>query len=304
MESAVIILKQMVIMFIYMAIGWILYRKKLLTQEGSKSLANLLIYVILPSVIIRSFCLMDGRQASGDFIASVLLGIASLLLAMFLSALLCRKNPIDNFGAAFSNAGFMGIPLISALIGSETVLYTAGMVAFLNIFQWFYGQNLLAEKKQKLHLREITLNPLVLSFAAGLILFYTKPEVSEILLTPIQALAALNAPVAMVVLGVYLAQTEIKELFVERRLYWSSFVRLIMIPACTILLFSLLKGVGQEIKSAILIAAAAPVGSNVAVYAQKQNKDYRYAVKIVCLSTLLSIISMPACIFVAEKVWG
>lgn len=303
MAGTVIILKQMVIMFIYMAVGCILFRKKLLSKEASKGLANLLLYVILPSVIIKSFSAADDRQSIGAIAGSVLLGVAILLLAMVVAAVLFRKNPIDNFGAAFSNAGFMGIPLISALVGPEAVLYTAGMVASLNIFQWFYGQSILAEKKMRVHYKEILSNPLVISFAAGLAMYFFQIKLPELLLTPINALSALNAPIAMIVLGVYLAQTDIKGLFVERRLYYVSFARLFIMPAATFFFLSLFPGMGTEVKMSLLIAAAAPVGSNVAVYAQKLGADYTYAVKTVCLSTLLSIISMPACIWAAGAIW-
>lgn len=303
MAGTVIILKQMVIMFIYMAVGCILFRKKLLSKEASKGLANLLLYVILPSVIIKSFGAADDRQGAGAIAGSVLLGIAILLLAMAVAAALFRKNPIDNFGSAFSNAGFMGIPLISSLVGPEAVLYTAGMVAFLNIFQWFYGQSILAGKKMELHYREILSNPLVLSFVAGLAMYFLRIKLPELLFTPVNALSALNAPIAMIVLGVYLAQTDIKGLFVERKLYYVSLARLFIIPAATLLFLSLFRETGTEVKMSLLIAAAAPVGSNVAVYAQKLGTDYTYAVKTVCLSTLLSIISMPACIWAAEVMW-
>lgn len=303
MENALIIFKQMFIMFIYMGIGFYMFHKKLMSHEGSKGLANLLLYIILPSVIIKSFCSGDA-QDKGLFLISVLLGAAALLLAMVLAAVFFKKRPVDNFATAFSNAGFMGIPLIHAIAGSEAVLYITGMVSFLNILQWFYGQGILAEQKVGLQIKDLMRNPLIISFLTGIIILFGNVKVPGLLLEPVQALASLNAPTAMIILGGYLAQTDIKQLFTEGRLYYAAAIRLIIIPVCTIFMLSLFYNIPYEVRLSILIAASAPAGSNVAVYAQRLNKDYVYAVKTVCLSTLLSILTMPVCIYIAEWLWN
>jgi predicted permease len=56
-------------------------------------------------------------------------------------------------------------------------------------------------------------------------------------------------------------------------------------------------------KLALLIAASCPVGSNVAVYAHLHHKDYPYAVETVVISTLFSIVSIPAIVWLAGLIW-
>ena len=107
----------------------------------------------------------------------------------------------------------------------------------------------------------------------------------------------------MVVLGVYLAQTDLKSLFADKMLYLNSAVRLLAIPMVTLALFCLLPASLQEARMALLIVASAPVGSNVAVYAQLNHLDYTYASKSVCLSTLFSILTMPLMIALAGLLW-
>ena len=109
----------------------------------------------------------------------------------------------------------------------------------------------------------------------------------------------MNAPLAMIALGTFLANGELRDIFTDIRLYKVSAVRLLLIPLMTILMLKLFPE--GEMRMAILIAAAAPIGSNVAVYAEINGCDYSYAAKIVCLSTLLSIVTMPLIVLISSN---
>ena len=293
METVFIVLRQIVIMFVYMAIGGLLFQKGLITKEGSKSLANLLLYAVLPCVVVKSFCVARTPERMSGLLVSFLAALGILLLAMAVSHLLFKKNPIDDFGAAFSNAGFMGFPLVAAVQGSEAIFYAAGFVALLNALQWTYGQSLISGDPGYRSPKAILKNPLVLSLLLGILIFCFEIPVPAIASDLLAALAALNAPLAMVILGVYLAQTDPKTLFNDPHLYVVAAARLVLIPLLTILVLKLLPAEYAAIATTLVIVAAAPIGSNVAVYAQKLGKDYAYAVRGLCLSTLLSPITMP-----------
>ena len=293
MATVFIVLRQIVIMFVYMAIGGLLFKKGLITKEGSKSLANLLLYVVLPCVVVKSFCVARTPERTSGLLVSFLAALGILLLAMVVSHLLFKKNPIDDFGAAFSNAGFMGFPLVAAVQGSEAIFYAAGFVALLNALQWTYGQSLISGDPSYRSPKAILKNPLVLSLLLGMLIFCLEIPVPAIASDLLAALSALNAPLAMVILGVYLAQTDAKTLFNDPHLYVVAAARLVLIPLLTALVLKLLPAQYASIATTLVIVAAAPIGSNVAVYAQKLGKDYAYAVRGVCLSTLLSVITMP-----------
>lgn len=293
MATVFIVLRQIVIMFVYMAIGGLLFQKGLITKEGSKSLANLLLYAVLPCVVVKSFCVARTPERMSGLLVSFLAALGILLLAMAVSHLLFKKNPIDDFGAAFSNAGFMGFPLVAAVQGSEAIFYAAGFVALLNALQWTYGQSLISGDPGYRSPKAILKNPLVLSLLLGILIFCFELPVPAIASDLLAALAALNAPLAMVILGVYLAQTDAKTLFNDPHLYVVAAARLVLIPLLTARMLKLLPAQYAAITTTLVIVAAAPIGSNVAVYAQKLGKDYAYAVRGVCLSTLLSAITMP-----------
>lgn len=293
MATVFIVLRQSIIMFVYMAIGGLLFQKGLITKEGSKSLANLLLYAVLPCVVIKSFCVARTPERMSGLLVSFLAALGILLLAMAVSHLLFQKNPIDDFGAAFSNAGFMGFPLVAAVQGSEAIFYAAGFVALLNALQWTYGQSLISGDPSYRSPKAILKNPLVLSLLLGILIFCFELPVPAIASDLLAALAALNAPLAMVILGVYLAQTDARTLFNDPHLYVVAAARLVLIPLLTAWMLKLLPAQYAAITTTLVIVAAAPIGSNVAVYAQKLGKDYAYAVRGVCLSTLLSAITMP-----------
>ena len=280
-------------MFIYMFIGFLLFKKELITREGSKSLANLLLYGVLPCVIVKSFLVQRTAENTVLLIASLIGSVVLLGMSMLISHILFKKNPIEDFGVAFSNAAFMGFPLVSSVLGADFVFYAAGFGAMLNALQWTYGQSILAKDPSLRSPKAIVKNPLVISLVLGLAVFFTGFSFPEIITSTLGAMSALNAPLAMIILGVYLAQTDLKSMFTDMHLYKISAFRLFVIPALSVLLVKLFMRSYPEVGIALIISASAPIGSNVAVYSQKLGLDYTYAVKLVCLSTIFSIISMP-----------
>lgn len=301
MELPIIILKQTLTMALYMAAGFILFKTKKITEEGSKSLASVLVWLVIPAMIIKSFCTAYSTEQIIKLGFSFLLGALSLLISIVITRLLFGKFPIDIVACSFSNAGFMGIPLIKASLGDEAVFYLIGLISLLNILQSTYGVSVLRAEKQKQSIRSILLSPIVISVLIGLciFLFGVGDKVPTILYSGIEAIAALNAPLAMLVLGVYLAQCSFKELFNIPRLYLMSAARLLLIPVIIILVFWPLP-IDTNIKLAVIIASAAPAGSNVAVYAQLYGADYKYACKTVALTTIFSIVTMPLMVMLAQ----
>ena len=306
METAVLLAKQLLIMFTLMFMGFIMAKTKKVTPEGNKSISNLLLYIVLPLTVINSFDVERTSKRTEELLISLCLSVLLLLAAMLTAALIFKKHPISNFGAAFSNAGFIGLPLISATLGYDAVFYIAGFAALLNALQWTYGQVVLKEEKLRLTWemrKSIIQSPIVIAFVLGLVRYFLPVSLPEMASSVISAVAACNAPMAMFILGFYLSRIEIKKGMINSTQWLTCGVRLLLIPAISMLLLSLFPGVSREIRMALLIVAAAPVGSNVSIYAQQLGKDYRGATINVCLSTLLSLISMPLLIMAAGWIW-
>lgn len=294
MELVFLTVRQLLVMVLYLLVGFFLYRGGVITSAGSKDLAAMLVKLIIPAVIVNSFCVPFSAQSLLSLGQSALLAALMLALAILVARWLYPHAPLENFSAAFSNAGFMGIPLVSAVLGADAVLYIVPFVALLNLLQWTYGADVICEKKTPVTLRQMLWNPPMVGIGIGLVLFVSGlgGALPTVAATMLQGVCGMNAPLAMVVLGVYLARENPATLFNDPRLYVVSAVRLLLVPLLSLLVLWVLP-VPRALALAVLICAAAPVGANVAVYAQLYGRNHAYAGKMVVLSTLLSLISLP-----------
>lgn len=295
-----VLLKQLALMLLYMIPGYVLYKKKLLTDGGVKDLGRLLLYVILPAAVINSYNMDFTAEKAVGLGISFVLAVLVVLVAVLLSKLCFPKMPIEHFGAAFSNAGFMGIPLVKAVLGDEAVYYAAAFVAIVNILQWTYGVFAMTGRKEEISPKKVLTNPILISFFIGLIVFFLPMRLPSLVTGFLSSLASMTAPVAMTMTGVYLAQMKLKDIFTDKLSYTTSLVRLALIPLATVVLLWLMPFGSFACKATLLIVAAAPIGTNVAVYAQLWNMDSARATREVVMSTLLSILTMPLIIQLFE----
>ncbi|MBR2822572.1 MAG: AEC family transporter [Clostridia bacterium] len=300
-----ILVKQMLQMFLLAGVGFLLFKGKKISLEGSKTLGNILIYVSLPAVIVNGFLVDRTPEHMRGILWSAAAALILLLCSILISHFVFRKDPIGSFAAAFSNPGFFGVPLMIATVGQGAVFYAASFIAFLNIGQWTYGVSRLTGQPltQGLKLKKLIQAPFVIAILLGLLLFAAQLRLPEILRSCVSTLAGLNTPLSMFTVGVYLAQTDLGRMFRKKELYLISAVRLLAIPLFSMLLLASLPAEMAQMKTVLLLAIACPVGSNVAVYAQLHGKDYGYAVETVILSTLLSILTIPLIVHLSTLIW-
>ncbi len=305
METAWILARQILQMFLLAGLGFALFRAGKISQEGSKALGNILIYLALPSVIINGFLVERTAEHVTGILYSALAAAALLLISILISRFFFRRDAIAAFSGVFSNPGFFGVPLIIASMGQGSVFYVACFIAFLNIGQWTYGVSILTGQSiaQGFQPKKLIRAPFIIAILTGLALFLIQPPLPAVVTGALSAVAALNTPLAMFTVGIYLAQADIPGLVRRRSLYAVSAVRLLIIPALALALLSLLPGSLHDMKLALLLAIACPVGSNVAVYAQLHGKDFPYAVGTVIVSTLFSLVTIPLLVWLAGLIW-
>ncbi len=303
MDTVKVLVNQLIIFVIYLAVGFLLEKGKLVTKKNSSALTSFLLYAVLPCLIVKAFMQPGSPEKTKELLWSLLLAALALALAMVISHLVFKKDPISDFGSSFSNAGLMGLPLIAAVLGSDAAFYTAGMVAMLNVLQWTYGQSLITGNWSELQPKKIIKNPLIIAFVIGLLVYFLQIPLPVQAVSTINSLASCSAPIAMVIIGVYLGGMKPAALK-DKSIWVCSFVRLIIIPAATLLLFALFKNLPVVLRMAIFISAMAPVGSNIAIYVERQGKDTAQATALVCLSTLLCLLTMPVMLMAATSLWG
>lgn len=305
MEIVTILIKQVFIMFVLMAIGFVAYRKQILSNQGTKDIGKLLLNVAIPMIVISNFCVEKSAEKTAELFESALLSFLCMALSVAFAYLVYhKKDRIAEFSAAFSNAGFIGIPLVQAIFGSGAVFYISVMIVLINVLQWTYGVYTITDDKSVMDFKKIMKNPLILSVGIGIVIYFLNIRLPKIAMDIISSISAINTPLAMIVSGVYLAQSDLLNAMRKKDAWLLSLSRLIVIPLIVMLVFRFLPFGSTAMKLSILLAGACPVGSNVAVFAQQYDKDYRKGVEYVCVSTLLSILALPLVIFVANLLFN
>ena len=302
---ALILLRQICMMFLLIALGVFLIKKNFLSEQGGKDLGAILLRIVIPCVILKSYIIDHTPERAAGLAISAGMALIAFLTAMVISCIIFgKRRRIENFGASFCNVGFMGIPLVQSVFGDEAVFYLVSYIALLNVFQWTYGVFILTGDRDVIRIKRIITNPAIVAFLLGLIIFFLKLPVPKVIVSTLSSIAAMNTPIAMIILGSYLVKMSVSEMFTSKSAFLCVFVRLVVIPLVTLAVIYMIPGVRMEIRQVILIACSTPVGANVAIFAKQYDKDYRLSVVMVCLSTILCIITVPAFYMIAERVMG
>ena len=297
-----ILLQQTIIMFALMLLGLLLSRRGMITEQGSRDLSNVLLYAVIPCVILRSYMSEFSTEKLRAMGLSALIAVIAFAASIAVAYLTCgTRHRIENFAVAFGNAGFIGIPLVTAVFGPEAAFYVVSFSTFANLLQWTYGIVIISGKKETMNLRMVFVNPVFISMVIGIALFVLQPTLPTVVTGTIGYIADGNTVLAMIILGYYLSKVQLRGLFADVRLYLFSALRLLVVPAVTVLVFLPFPFARGEITLITLIAAATPIASSTAIFAQKFDQDYRRAVSYVCLSTILSVATLPLVMLFAER---
>lgn len=286
-----------------MVLAFICYKIKLVNQEGNKTCSNLLLLVVNPCLIITAFQTdYDDKLVRGliiSFIWAVIAHIIAIVIAHFLIP--DKKNQdyyIDRLATAYSNCGFIGIPLVYSVLGNEGVFYLTAYMTVFNIFIWTHGLTLIESKVSFRQIREGLLSPMIIAIAFSLVLFFLRIRLPSVLLDSLTYVADMNTPLAMMIAGFSVAQADLKKTLHNLHIYWVSFLKLILIPL-VVMLFMYFAKVDYTIAYTTLIAAACPTGAVVTSLAIRYNRNYTYSSEIFSFTTLLSIVTIPAVAFIA-----
>ena len=286
-----------------MVLAFVCYRRKIVNQEGNRSVSNLLLMIVNPCLIITVYQTdYDARLVKGlliAFAAAFAAHVIAIIIARFLIPE--KNNPnyyLDRFGSIYSNCGFIGIPLIYSVLGNEGVFYLTAYMTMFNLFTWTHGLSLLENKISFRQLKEGLLSPMIIATCAAMILFFTQLRIPATVLDSMNYIADMNTPLAIMVAGFSVAQADLKKIFSNLHIYWVSFLKLMVVPlAVTVFLF--LFRIDHDIAYTTLIAASCPTATTMTMMAIRYNKNYTYASEIFAFTTVLSMVTIPVVTFIA-----
>lgn len=304
-DNLLIVAAQVGMLFILIALGFLCGKTRLFGDRGSKALTDVVLYLATPCIMIQSFQNMELTEKTAGGLGTAVL--CSVLIQGG-SAVVCRfifrdKNPdrrkVLRFGAVFSNCGFMSLPLQKAVIGSEGVFYGAVFVAVFNILVWSYGLLDMSGDAKDFSIKKIILNPGVLGAIAAAAMFFLKIKLPPLIMGPIDYLSALNTPLPMLVIGYHLSNNDFGAAVRDKGIYLVMLLRLILIPSAAFLIMKLC-GVSGNILTACTIASSAPVAATTTMFSDKFGRDVELSAGLVSMTTIVSIVTMPLIIAVAQ----
>ncbi|MBQ7858714.1 MAG: AEC family transporter [Faecalibacterium sp.] len=298
MQLALITVQQVFSLFLLIAAGYIAAKTGALKPQAKQAFSDLLVNLVLPAMIINTYLSgYDPNTFANLLVAfglSLLLLGGGMLLAMGLGLAVKGGNrPLVQFAGTFPNAAYMGFPLISALFGAEGLLYASAFATVFNVLQWTAGVALLEPQRSRREmLRGILANPVIWSVVIGLVIYLGRVPVPAILAQPIAAMGSMTTPLSMVITGIIMAGSDLRQMVGNRQVWYVVAMRLLLIP---FIWFGVLRLLGLQgmVVQVILLLEASPVAAVTTVMAVRCKLDEKLAAGAVVMSTLLSICTLP-----------
>ena len=306
MASAVIV--KITEMFVIFLCGVLVYKIKLIDAAAVRKMSDLLLMFITPLLIFQSYQVDFDAELLHGLLATFAASALSYLICIVLSELLFRKRnsrtPVEKAAVVYSNCAFIGIPLVSGILGSEGVFYLTAFTTIFNLLLWTHGVLIMNPKDSSPVFNPAVLKnlltPAIFAVLAGLLCFVLQLRLPSVLSEPFDMIASMNTPLAMIIAGANLAQGHFLQSLKNRRLYMICFVKLILFPVATLLALSLLP-LSFPVVFTVFIAVACPTGATTIMFADRYHQDAPYASEIFVMTTAFSAVTIPLLSILAEQ---
>lgn len=300
MELSFLLFQQIIVLFIIMMLGFAIVKTGLLKSRDCEPISTLIVYVVMPCVIIKSFQIEFTKENLHGFIVAAIFAVIihSIWIPMthFLGKIL-HLTSIEKGTLVYSNSGNMIIPLVSALFGDTYVFYACIFNAVQTIFIWTHANSLISESPQR-NLKKIIKNPNIIAIIVGVILFFSGIKVPVVLMNTMTSVGNMIGPASMIVIGMLMASSDLKNIIKSAKAYIICLGRLIIYPGIVIVIV-LVSGYlrhypdDASILQISMFAVTAPPAAIVSQLAVMYKKDAISASIYNVLSIVLCILTMP-----------
>ena len=276
--------------------GYLLTKLQILSADARKPLSDLLINFVLPCNIIASFFIEFNKKILLDcaaiFAASICIQIFAIIISKYCYPKATPSRlPVLRYGTIVSNAGFMGNPIAQGLYGDQGLLYASIYLIPLRSVMWSYGVYCFTKTKGKGIAKKILTHPCILSVLIGLFLMITQLQLPKGIEQAVRYAGNANTVLSMIVIGNILAEINVSEIF-DRKAWYFCAIRLCVIPA-VVFAGCHFAGIDELVKQVCVVLTGMPAAATTAILASKYDGDAHFAAKIIFLSTLLSMVSVP-----------
>ena len=300
MHISIILMEQIIQLFLMIFMGFLIVKAKLLNSEDSKILSIIVLYLIIPCVIINAFQVDYTPQTVKGLLIALVGSVMTQVILLIVVSILGRVfhlNEVEVASIYYSNSGNLIVPIVMFILGKEWVLYGCVFMSVQLVFIWTHCKKIIS-RESTYDWRKIVLNINMISIAIGIVLFLTRIHLPEDINSTLSAVGGMIGPASMIVTGMLFAGMDFKQIFASKRVYFVTFLRLIVVPAIALVLikFSYLASLssnGPKIMLIVFLAIITPSASTVTQMCQVYENDSQYASAINVVTTLLAIITMP-----------
>lgn len=295
---------QILIMLFIIIVGIISYKVKLVDKDTNKRLSDIVLMLINPFVIFVSYQRKFEATLLKGLLISLVLAVMTHLFGIILSYLVLRKKnhgediAIERFAIIYSNCGFIGIPLVNGIFGSEGVFYITAYITIFNLCVWTHGLITMSGEKDKKTIIKALLSPSVIATLSGFIFFILRITIPKIAYDSMAYIGNMNTPMAMLVAGVTIAQTNILKSISNLRIYYITFFKLLFVPLAMLFIFRLFD-IPRVVLLTSVLAAACPTAATINLFSIRFGKNYFYASELFAVTTILTIITIPLVMIIA-----
>ena len=296
---------QIVVMFLMVVVGYAMYKHGMLTERGTKDMSVLLLKVVTPIILMSSFQRAFEPKLFLRWLGMFGISAITYAISIVISIIAYRGDKAraeDKMCIFLPNNGFLAFPLMQALAGDHGIFFGATNVVLLTILQWTYGLKLL-KPNERISVKKILFNPGMIGVVLGLLLFFSPVKLPKYVFGAVESLASLNTPLAMIVLGGLLAQTDLKEALSEPSFYKLSAIKLLLVPAVMLPIIKFIP-MTESMRLVAFICSVTPAATAVSMMAQLCGGDYRRAAAAVVITTILSAFTMPVILAIGRVVLG
>lgn len=310
LSSFFLVSQQVFVLFALMSLGYVLNRRRIIDERAVKGMVEILVLIVTPCLIVHVFQRPFERSLLSGLGWAFVLALVSHLLGIAASFLVRsrdgRRRSVLRYAVIFSNAGFMGLPLEQAILGDMGVFYGAVYVVMFNLLCWSYGLVVMCGSMKDVRMRSLFVNSGTVGIALGLPLFLLSVKLPQVIGMPVKMLSDLNTPLAMIVIGWYLAEADFSAVVRSATAYLVAFMRLLAIPSAVLAgmyaISNVFPSIDRTMAVAIVASSSAPSAALTTILAARYDRDVPMSVGIVAGSTLLSIITMPIIVGLAIMV--
>lgn len=300
MHISLLLMNQIIQLFIMILMGFIIVKANLLKAEDSKILSVTVLYLIIPCVIINAFQIDYTPQTVKGLLIALAGSVMTQVILLIVVSILGRVfhlNEVEVASIYYSNSGNLIVPIVTFILGKEWVLYGCVFMSVQLVFIWTHCKKIIS-RESTYDWRKIVLNINMISIAIGIILFLTRIHLPAIINNTLSAVGSMIGPASMIVTGMLFAGMNFKQIFANKRVYFVSFFRLIIVPVIALFLIkcsqlSTFSSNGNKLMMIVFLAIITPSASTVTQMCQVYRNNSQYASAINVVTTLLAIVTMP-----------